>query len=144
MAYRYHFPFLEVSSKSGKNVKEAFRELVRNIINERREQQAKDLEATSKKKTKKQSRDSCVPKGPSDILIEGYLLKRGKNVFQEWKKRFVVLGDNKLCYFKTKKDRDDWSELLGEVPMLTSTVKPLFMKDRFGFDVRGDDSIDDA
>jgi len=69
------------------------------------------------------------------VVRECYLQKRGKNVFQEWKKRYAVLSGDKLTYFKNKSDRDSWVDVLGEITMLTSTVKPLFLKDRYAFEV---------
>ena len=49
----------------------------------------------------------------------GYLLKSGKNVLQQWPKRFVILRDDLLYYYKTPTDEKP----LGVINLMLCTIK---------------------
>ena len=37
-----------------------------------------------------------------DVRLEGYLFKRTSNAFKTWNRRWFMIKDNKLMYFKRK------------------------------------------
>lgn len=54
----------------------------------------------------------------SEVVREGYLIKRGGN-FKSWKKRWFVAKDNKLAYYATPGDKVP----KGSIALAVSTVK---------------------
>ena len=50
----------------------------------------------------------------------GYLNKAGKNVLQQWPKRYLILRDDLLYYYKTSTD----DKPLGVINLLLCTIKP--------------------
>lgn len=46
--------------------------------------------------------DAPTRNGPIKIFHEGSLLKEGNNLVKDWKKRWFILRDDKLTYYKKK------------------------------------------
>jgi hypothetical protein len=57
----------------------------------------------------------------------GYLNKAGKNVLQQWPKRFLILRDDLLYYYKTNTD----DKPLGVINLLLCTIKPNVPEKKF-------------
>jgi len=56
-----------------------------------------------------------------------YLSKAGKNVLQQWPKRFVILRDDLLYYYKTSND----DKPLGIINLMLCTIKPSVSDKKF-------------
>jgi hypothetical protein len=63
-------------------------------------------------------------------IKEGYLQK--KNARNRWKRRFIVLSDNAIYFFKSAQDKEEPKRT---VSLLTSSVK-MYIKHKEGQDAR--------
>eukprot|EP01091_Cochliopodium_minus_P014144 TRINITY_DN4743_c0_g2_i1.p1 TRINITY_DN4743_c0_g2~~TRINITY_DN4743_c0_g2_i1.p1 ORF type:complete len:1065 (-),score=302.40 TRINITY_DN4743_c0_g2_i1:84-3278(-) len=61
---------------------------------------------------------------PEDVIKEGYLVKKGNNIKNDWKRRFFVLKDDYINYYDTHND----TEPLGTIKLITLSVSASNLK----------------
>jgi len=58
-----------------------------------------------------------------EVLIAGHLIKQGKNVLGDWRRRWCILRTDALYYYKSESNTTDSKEM-GKINMLLASAKP--------------------
>lgn len=78
----------------------------------------------------------------SKIILQGWLIKRGGGGFKNWKKRWFVLKDDEISYYKSSDDHLDWNSVPDERMLVLMGVLKLkgarvidYLEEKVGFNI---------